>query len=43
MTSDDRHMAEPSKLWWESPWVMIALIIVISVHGAVNQALDCLQ
>lgn len=40
MTSDDQRALEPAKLWWESPWVMIALVIVISLLGAVDQALN---
>jgi len=39
MTSDDRHTTEPAKLWWESPWVMIALVVVINLFGAIDQAL----
>jgi len=39
MNSDEQHTAEPAKLWWEGPWVMIALVLVISLLGAVDQAL----
>ncbi len=40
MTSDDQRTTEPAKLWWKSPWVMIALVLVISLLGAVDQALN---
>ena len=39
MTSDDQRTTKPAKLWWESPWVMIAVVVVISLLGAVDQAL----
>lgn len=38
MTSDEQQTTEHAKLWWESPWVMIALGLVISLLGAVDQA-----
>ncbi|MFP7675777.1 hypothetical protein ACG74X_20795 [Marivita sp. S0852] len=40
MSSENRHTTEPAKLWWESPWVMIALVLVISLLGAIDQALN---
>tara|TARA_R110002051_G_C8595383_1_gene479516 strand:- start:448 stop:570 length:123 start_codon:yes stop_codon:yes gene_type:complete len=40
MNSDEQHTTEPAKLWWESPWVMIVLVLVISLFGAVDQALN---
>lgn len=40
MNSDDLHTGEPAKLWWESPWVMIAVTIVISLFGGVDQKLN---
>tara|TARA_R110000787_G_scaffold98948_5_gene203386 strand:- start:1220 stop:1342 length:123 start_codon:yes stop_codon:yes gene_type:complete len=40
MNSDEQQTSEPAKLWWESPWVMIAVVVVISLLGAVDQALN---
>jgi hypothetical protein len=40
MNFDAQQTFEPSKPWWESPWVMIAIVVVISLLGAVDQALN---
>jgi len=40
MTANQQHTSEPTKLWWESPWVMIAVLVVISLLGIVDQALN---
>lgn len=38
--TDRPNKPEPPKLWWESPWVMIAILLAISLMGAVDQALN---
>jgi hypothetical protein len=40
MNFDAQQAFEPAKLWCESPWVMIAIVVVISLLGAVDQALN---
>ena len=40
MNFDAQQTVEPAKLWWESPWVMIAIVVVISLLGAVDQTLN---
>ena len=40
MKLNQQHTAEPAKLWWESPWAMIATLAVISLIGIVDQALN---
>tara|TARA_R110002072_G_scaffold89424_3_gene200475 strand:- start:158 stop:280 length:123 start_codon:yes stop_codon:yes gene_type:complete len=40
MNSDEQQTTKPAKLWWESPWVMIALVVLISLLGAVDQGLN---
>ncbi|WP_386685164.1 hypothetical protein [Loktanella sp. R86503] len=40
MSPEQQHTPEPAKLWWESPWTMIAVLAVISLIGIVDQALN---
>mgnify|MGYP000511551087 CR=1 FL=1 len=40
MNFENRRRAEPVKLWWESPWVMIALILVVGAFGVLDMAFN---